>query len=84
MMTERERLLKRLSSYDFAVNEFHIYLDTHPDDDSAAEALKAYEAKADALRNEYEEKYGPLTSMSETANRWAWISDPWPWDTMEG
>lgn len=29
-MTERERLMKRISSYDFAVIELHIYLDTHP------------------------------------------------------
>lgn len=83
-MTERERTLRRLSSYDFAVNELHIYLDTHPDDRSAAEALAFYERKSDEWRKVYENKFGPLTSMNEQGNRWAWIADPWPWDKQEG
>ncbi len=82
-MSERERLLKRLSSYDFAIAEMHIYLDTHPDDRSAAAALRVYEEKSGALRSEFEEKYGPLSPSDENGNRWAWISDPWPWDNQE-
>lgn len=82
-MSERERLLRRLSSFDFAVTELHIYLDTHPDDASAAKALSGYEEKASKLRNEYENKFGPISSLNEDANRWAWISDPWPWDNKE-
>ncbi len=83
-MSERERLLKRLSSYDFAVEELHIYLDTHPDDVSASKALRSYEEKSSELRKEYESKFGPLSATNETGNRWAWIADPWPWDTQEG
>ena len=49
-MTERERLLKRLASFDFAAAELHIYLDTHPDDTSAAKALERYEAAGSRLR----------------------------------
>lgn len=82
-MSERERLLKRLSSYDFAIVEMHIYLDTHPNDESAADALRVYEEKSSALRSEYEAKFGPLSPMNENGNRWAWISDPWPWDIQE-
>lgn len=82
-MSERERLMRRLSSYDFAVTELHIYLDTHPDDESAAAALRDYESKSSALRSEYEEKFGPLTPMNENGNQWAWISDPWPWNNEE-
>ena len=73
-MNERERLLKRLSSYDFAVTELHIYLDTHPDDKSAAKALADYEDKSRTLRREFEEKFGSLTP-DDTGNRWAWIAD---------
>ena len=83
-MNERERLLRRLSSYDFAVHELHIYLDTHPADSAAANALAYYEARAEKARTEFEEKFGPLSSMNETGNRWAWIADPWPWDNQEG
>ena len=83
-MTERERLLKRLSSYDFAVTDLHIYLDTHPDDTEAAKVLSQYENKSSKLRAEFEEKFGPLSSDNESGNRWAWICDPWPWNTQEG
>ena len=83
-MTERERLLKRLSSYDFAATELHIYLDTHPDDTSAADALNVYETKSQKLRKEFEAKFGPLSPSDKNGNRWAWISAPWPWDIQEG
>lgn len=83
MMTERTRLLKRLASFDFATAELHIYLDTHPDDVSASDALRYYEAQGDKLRREYEAKFGPLSPNDEHGNRWAWISDPWPWDAQE-
>ena len=59
-MTERERLMKRISSYDFAVIELHIYLDTHPNDKAVADKLADYNAKSNALRKEYEEKFGPI------------------------
>lgn len=79
-LSERERMLRRLASYDFAVTELHIYLDTHPDDTSAAETLRSFESKSDQMRSEFESKFGPLSPMNESGNRWAWISDPWPWD----
>lgn len=82
-MTERSRLLKRLASFDFAATELHIYLDTHPDDVSAADALRYYETEGRKLRQTFEEKFGPLSSNNESGNRWAWIADPWPWDTQE-
>ncbi len=83
-MNERERMLRRLSTYDFAVQELHIYLDTHPNDTAAANALNYYEDKGNTARREFEDKFGPLTPMTETGNRWAWIADPWPWDQQEG
>lgn len=82
-MTERERLMKRISSYDFAVIELHIYLDTHPNDKAVAEKLADYNQKSMKLRKEYEEKFGPIQAKQENANRWAWISNPWPWDNNE-
>ena len=82
-MTEREILLRRISSYDFAVTDIHIYLDTHPDDKNASKMLKEYEKKSCALRDEYEKKFGPLMTSGEGGNRYAWISDPWPWNVME-
>lgn len=78
-MTDRERMLRRLSAVEFAAHELHIYLDTHPDDTSAGAALNEYEKQAAVLRKEFEEKFGPLTP-GDDGNRWAWIADPWPWN----
>ena len=83
-MNERERLLRKLSSYDFASQELHIYLDTHPDDTDTDDELRRFEEKADRIRKEYTSKFGPLSPDSKSGNRWAWISDPWPWDIQEG
>ena len=35
----------------------------------------------DKLTAEYEKAYGPLNETSRSTSRWAWISDPWPWET---
>lgn len=78
-MTERERMLRKLSAVEFAAHELHIYLDTHPNDTSAGAALNEYDKQAAVLRKEYEEKFGPLTP-GDDGNRWAWIADPWPWN----
>lgn len=82
-MTERERMLRRLSAVEFAAHELHIYLDTHPNDTSAGAALNEYDRQAAVLRKEFEEKFGPLTP-GDDGNRWAWIADPWPWNNQEG
>lgn len=83
-MTERDCLMKKIATYDFAIVELHLFLDTHPNDADAARKLDEYKMKSDALRAEYEEKFGPIKSTAADANRWAWISNPWPWDNEEG
>ena len=82
-MTEREKLCRRLSEAEFAAHELHIYLDTHPFDSSAAAAAQKYDNFSAELRREFESKFGPLTA-GDDGNRWAWISDPWPWNNEEG
>lgn len=82
-MSERERLLRRLSALDFACVDLQIYLDTHPDDPNALHKLEEYNKKATALRKEFEERFGPLESINAEPNHWAWIANPWPWDARE-
>ena len=81
-MTEREKLMRKLSAVDFAAHELQIYLDTHPDDSSAAQALSQYDSQALLFRQDYENRFGPLTPGSN-GSRWAWIADPWPWNNEE-
>lgn len=78
-MNERQMLLKKLAAYDFAQLELHIYLDTHPSDKDAIQKANEYKDKADVIRKEYEDKFGPLTKRT-SSNGFAWIAGPWPWE----
>jgi spore coat protein JB len=82
-MTERDKLLRQLSEYDFAVIELQIYLDSHPFDEEAEKKLNEYLKEAKILRDEFERKFGPIVATSENSNSWGWIADPWPWNTRE-
>ena len=42
--------------------------------------LAEYRALHKKLKTEYEDKYGPLNETSRDTSRWAWISDPRPWE----
>lgn len=81
-MTEREALLRKLSTAQFAAWELHIYLNTHPDDPQAVKKFKKYTGEARALTDEYETIYGPLSS--EQSDGSSWIKDPWPWENAGG
>lgn len=83
-MNEQERLLRKIRSYQFASWELHIFLDTHPGDCNAAQKLDEYRKITADLIAKYEAAYGPMNESSKTTSRWAWISDPWPWDVDEG
>ena len=79
--SEKEMLMRRMSAAQFAEWETHIYLDTHPNDDSAMDAHDKYGKKYEMLKKEYESKYGPVDAMvSPGTHRFAWINDPWPWE----
>lgn len=81
-MSERKKLLQKLSAVQFAAWELHMYLDTHPCDRTANEMFRKYTDETAVLRDMYESKYGPLTaSVSENAD---WLNDPWPWETQGG
>ena len=81
MLSEKEMLLRRLSSAQFAAWEMHIYLDTHPNDRSALMSMQKYEDKARALRKEYERRFGPIRPFDMYGDaRFEWVKDPWQWD----
>lgn len=83
-MNEKEMLLRRLSSAQFAAWEMHMFLDTHPNDRSAMQSLKKYEDRAAMLKKEYESKFGPLNSDDAFGDvRWEWVNGPWPWETCK-
>ncbi len=71
-------MLLRVSAAQFAMWEMRIYMDTHLDNAEAQELYKKYLNRYEKLKEEYEEKFGPLV-LGE-GNSDDWLKDPWPWD----
>ncbi len=82
-MNEKQELMKKIATYDFAIVELNLYLDTHPTDRDAKRKLADFEEKSGVLRAEYEEKYGPIIFRDTPEKRMCWIKNPWPWDLCE-
>lgn len=83
-MTERDKLLGRVRMYDFALLDVGLFLDSHPMSKEALEYYRKYSNLSEIARNEYTEKYGPLTKSDVgNASRWTWVDDPWPWERGE-
>lgn len=79
-MKEQQKALRKIRGIQFAIWELRIFLDTHPNDCNALKRLQAYETQLESAVSQYEEAYGPLNEDSATANRWAWVQEPWPWE----
>lgn len=79
----RESLLKELTTLDFIAVDMALYLDTHPDDINAIKEYNKVIEAADAVRQKYEENFGPLCSfrsINTGDNDWEWKDNPWPWE----
>ncbi|MGN1051630.1 MAG: spore coat protein CotJB [Acutalibacteraceae bacterium] len=77
-MTNRQILMRKISSYSFAIYDLHLFMDTHPSDTKTQKKIEELKEKLAELTKEYQEKYGPLFFRDDTAV--AWVKDPWPWE----
>ncbi len=82
MMNTRERLLKQIQAYDFTLYDTLLYLDAYPDSKEAQCHYNKYSKLSQRAKQEYEQKYGPLTMPKET-DTWQWTKGPWPWQSEE-
>ena len=80
-MTERDMLLKKIGTLKFALVDIDLFLDTHPGDTAMLRLREEYARQLAPLVEEYEKQYGPLMKRDADTNTWAWVKDPWPWDT---
>lgn len=79
-MSEEQALRRRVNAAKFAAWELHLFLDTHPNNCDAARKLEEYRQAIERLTKEFEEKFGPIGETPQNTSRWAWISEPWPWE----
>lgn len=81
MYEEQLLMLKELMEVGFCTIEMAMFLDTHPTDERAVGLHNTYAARYRELCDNYDMKFGPLTSNGLSKCPWEFISSPWPWDT---
>ena len=80
-MNDREKLLKNVQMYQFAVTDAALFLDTHPDCAQALGYYNKYKKLLSEAKSAYEQAFGPLEICSEQNNsRWEWVDGPFPWE----
>ncbi|MBR2010305.1 MAG: spore coat protein CotJB [Clostridia bacterium] len=74
-------LLRRIQAEDFALYEAVLYLDAYPTNQKALAFYREHRKILDALKEEYRQKYGPLTIYDNIdSGEWDWVKGPWPWE----
>lgn len=80
-MSDRERLLKKLSGAQFAALEMQLYLDTHKNDTAALKSMQEYQRQAKEYHKEFEARFGPLLAKDLYGDTdFTWLNAPWPWE----
>ena len=70
-----------LQQMGFALQELALYLDTHAQDDEAAQLFNQYVEMYQQAIERYQQGNGPLTLMDAAAGgTYDWLSGPWPWE----
>ena len=76
---DRSELMKKIQALSFAKTETELYLDAHPDAAAAMEYYTDLVGRLEAVTEEYEAKYGPITATSSVGASWQWVKGKWPW-----
>lgn len=81
-MDQRRRELLRIMELEFAAIDLNLFLDTHPDEQSALADYNAVAQELMRAKMAFESRYGPIMNyghgMSE--GTWRWVEEPWPWE----
>ncbi len=75
----KEALLEKIQALSFAKTEAELFLDASPDHKLALDYFHKTLDALNAAKEEYEAKYGPLTTAGVSRERWNWVDGPWPW-----
>ncbi len=76
----REQLFQWITMTSFMLIDLALYLDTHPQDETAMDTYNHYSMLYQKATKEYSSLYGPLTLSQASPDKvWCWgISDnPW-------
>lgn len=78
----RERLMRQIQVYSFAVYDALLYLDAYPNSKSALAFYNKYKMAEERAIAEYESRYGKIRLNGQESS-WEWTNGPWPWQNEE-
>ena len=79
---EKSALMKELMELEFAIVEFTMYLDNHPQDMAALATFRDISKQKEEVYKLYVENYGPLRADDVIeSDKWLWGEQDFPWDT---
>lgn len=74
-----EELLRAIMEADFFAQDLKLYLDTHPNDERAAEMYREACRQYKACKAAFEDSFYPLTPCSAGKDgKWDWPEGVWP------
>ena len=78
---EQEALFLQMSEVAFAAHELNLYLDLHPTDQAKLKMFNQFRKKANELRTQYENQYGPISINANVLDNspFLWEELPFPW-----
>lgn len=79
---ERAELLRQVQMHQFSMHDLALYLDTHPNDQEAFDAMLAHRDAYERAAAVYAKRFGALyKEQAGTEHGWAaWSNTPWPWE----
>lgn len=79
---EKMQMKTMLDAMEFATIDLNLYLDIYPNDRDMIQLFSQYVNELEKVKEEYEKKYGPLTTNCKANEKypWAWDDNPWPWE----
>ena len=77
---KKDDLLYKLQMYTFILKDLGLYLDVHPNDKEVFNTFTDVKKRLKAIKEQYENVYGPLCLESTNDNKYDYINNPWPWD----
>ncbi len=76
-----DTLMHQLQALGFAVQELGLYLDTHGQDEEAAELFRQYSELYESGMAKYQSQAGPLFQKQAVQDGvYTWNHSPWPWE----
>lgn len=81
-MTEKQQALLDVQRQEFAMSDAGLYLDSHPEDETALQYFRTQCKQLQQAEELYHKHFGPLMMCDAgKASRWSWSDEPWPWET---